>query len=188
MCWKMPTGFITASVQPRAPRGAYPLENALGHGDEIGLDVEVLEAEPFARPAEAADHLVEDEEDAVAGADVADDGPVLLGGRVGPEGLLDGLADHGRDLFGVLELDDPLDVAGAEEVAGRVGEVEGAAVAVGRLDETVRAPGAPSSAAWEGRCRGGRGRRPWPRDRRPVGRSPCTVSSPLGSTGGAWPV
>ena len=115
--------------------GHVAARDPLGHGDEIGLDVEVLEAEPFARPAEAADHLVDDEEDAVAGADLADDAPVLLGGGVGSEGLLDGLADHGRDLFGVLELDDPLDVAGAGEVAGRVGEVERAAVAVGRLDE-----------------------------------------------------
>ena len=85
--------------------------------------------------SEAGDDLVDDEENAVPVADLPDDRPVFPRRGADAEGLLDRLADEGHDLARVLELDESLDVPGAGEVARRVGEVQGAPVAVRRLGE-----------------------------------------------------
>ena len=44
---------------------------ALGHGQQVGRHAEVLRGERRAEPPQARDHLVEDEQDAVAVADLA---------------------------------------------------------------------------------------------------------------------
>src|SRR2546426_11969475 len=52
---------------------------ALGHGHDVGRDAEALRRERLARAAEAADHLVEYEQDAVLVADLAYALQVALG-------------------------------------------------------------------------------------------------------------
>ena len=72
--------------------------DALGEGHEIGLDAVVLRAEPLAEPAEAGDHLVGDQQDAVLVADALDLRPVGVRRDDHAAGALHRLADEGRDV------------------------------------------------------------------------------------------
>ena len=53
------------------PSGGVAGGDALREGDHVGLEAVPDRAEPLAEPAEAADHLVRDEQDAVPVADLA---------------------------------------------------------------------------------------------------------------------
>ena len=57
--------------------GADPLRA----GDQVGREAVALAAEPAPEPAEAADHLVRDEQDVALAADALDLGPVAVGRR-----------------------------------------------------------------------------------------------------------
>src|SRR3546814_793441 len=59
----------------------------------------MLEPEPLAEPAEAADHVVADQQDTVFAADRLDPGPIALGRDDHAAGALHRLADAGRDLL-----------------------------------------------------------------------------------------
>src|SRR3546814_13845260 len=59
----------------------------------------MLEPEPLAEPAEAADHVVADQQDTVCAADRLDPGPIALGRDDHAAGALHRLADEGRDLL-----------------------------------------------------------------------------------------
>src|SRR3546814_2577361 len=59
----------------------------------------MLEPEPLAEPAEAADHVVADQQDTVFAADRLDPGPIALGRDDHAAGALHRLADEGRDLL-----------------------------------------------------------------------------------------
>ena len=65
--------------------------------DQVRADVVAVGGEPGADAAEAGDHLVGDEQDAVAVADRADALEVAGGRRERAAGVLDGLHDHQRD-------------------------------------------------------------------------------------------
>ena len=79
--------------------------DALGERDDVGADVVALGAEPVPEPAEAADHLVGDQEDAVLVADLADAAAVALRRRERAARVLDGLDEHRGDGLGRLLLD-----------------------------------------------------------------------------------
>ena len=109
--------------------------DALGRGQDVGLDVEVLDAEPLAGPAPAGHDLVDDQQDAVLVAELAQALHVALrrdDDAVGPHDRLhdDGghalgvvvhelFLEHGQGLLPALLL-----VLGAERVAVGVGAEE----------------------------------------------------------------
>ena len=106
----------------------------LGDGDDVGLVVVALAAEPVAEPAPGADHLVGDQQYVVAVADLAHPLEVAVLRRDAAAGVLERLEDHRGDRVGVL-VDDPLlDLVGRPErmpiggpaVAVRVGHLAAA--------------------------------------------------------------
>ena len=109
----------------------------LGHGDDVGLVPVADGAEVLAQPAEGADHLVGDEQHAVAVTDLADPCEVPRRRREAPAGVLDRLQVHRGDGLGPLALDGPADLVGRpaperhQVVAVDRGTVE---VGVGHLD------------------------------------------------------
>ena len=75
----------------------------LGEAEQVGRDALVLAREHPARAAEAGGHLVEDQEHAVAVAELADRAQVARRVNEHPGRALDErLHDHGRDLAAVL--------------------------------------------------------------------------------------
>ncbi len=55
-----------------------PAADPLREGQDVRLDVELLDAEPRSETPESGDHLVRDEKDAVSVTDLADSGEVAL--------------------------------------------------------------------------------------------------------------
>ena len=84
--------------------------DALGEGHQVGHHVEVVDGEPLAGPAEAGHHLVGDEHDAVAVADLPDPGHVTGWGDHDARGARHRLEDDGRDRVRPLVLDQPIQV------------------------------------------------------------------------------
>ena len=77
--------------------------DALGEAEEVGRDAFVLAGEHPPRAAEAGGHLVEDQQHAVAVAELADLAQVALGMDQDAGGALhERLHDHGGDLALVL--------------------------------------------------------------------------------------
>ena len=83
--------------------------------DDVRHVVVALAAEVVAEPAPGADHLVGDQQHAVAVADLAHALPVALLRREAAAGVLDRLEDHRRDGLGALEEDPLLDRVGRPE-------------------------------------------------------------------------
>ena len=122
--------------------------DALGGGEDVGLDAPVVDGEPFAGAAPAAHDLVGDEEDVVLVAEGADFGEPLGGRDEDAVGSDDGLDDEGGDV--VLVLDHVFEVVGAGDAAGGVGVLDGALVAVdfgGEDDAAILAGGLHGPAA-----------------------------------------
>ena len=65
-----------------------------------------------AEAAETADHLVEDQEDAVPVADLPQPLEIALRRQDHPGGAGERLHDHRRDRVGAVQLDDPLQIVG----------------------------------------------------------------------------
>ena len=107
-------------VGPRPARAdRHAVAERLGHGHDVGPDVEVLEAEPAAGPAEAGLHLVDHEQQAPLVAQAPHALEVVGVGRVDPALALHGLEQHRRHrrVDGGLEL--------VEVVPGHVAEALG---------------------------------------------------------------
>ena len=105
---------------------------ALGHRDHVRRHAEVLRAERGAEATEAGDDLVEDQQDAVPGADLAQPLQVALGRDQHPSRPRDRLDDHRGDVAGVVQRDQAL------ELLGEVGAVLGLAADIGVPGEVVR--------------------------------------------------
>ena len=116
-------------------QGHITRRDPLGHRYEVRLNVKVFDAKPFPGPSKTADHLIDDEGYSIPVADPPDDFPVLFWRGIGPESLLDGFSDEGRDLFRVLKFDGSLNIPCAGDVTLRIGEMEGTALAVRRINE-----------------------------------------------------
>ena len=107
---------------------------ALGGGDDVGREAEPLAAPPAAGPAEAADHLVGDQQHVVLAADALDLLPVALRRHDHAARTLDRLADERGDVVGP-ELEDALFQAARGLLAmGLRREVAAMRIPVGRLD------------------------------------------------------
>src|SRR5262249_28489374 len=113
----------------RAQRG--PIADPLGHRDQVGRDAPVLEA-PEGRPgpAESGLDLIRDAEPAVSADDLVDDLEVFARRHDGPADPLDRLGDEAGHLAGSLVADQVRDVPRTFDVAARILQAEGAAVAV----------------------------------------------------------
>ncbi len=92
-----------------------PVGDGLRHGDDVGPDSRVLEAEPGAGPGESGLDLVEDQQDPALVAQLPHPPQVVVGGRVDPSLALDRLEKDRTHLGteGPLELVEivPRDVA-----------------------------------------------------------------------------
>ncbi len=82
--------------------------DALGEGDQVGLDAKVLRGERRAEPAPAGDHLVEHQQDAVLRADVAQPREIALRRHQHPARGRDRVDHHRGDVGGVVQRDDAL--------------------------------------------------------------------------------
>ena len=124
--------------QQRAERRV-AARQALRARDQVGLVAVALAAEPLAEPAEAADHLVGDLQDAVGVADLAHAAVVLRMRRERAARVLDGLHDHHGDGLGPLLLDRLGDLVGAREraLAGLRAVLAAVAVRVGDVADAV---------------------------------------------------
>ncbi|MNQ47493.1 hypothetical protein D3C85_613380 [compost metagenome] len=80
---------------------------ALGDRHQVRFQAVVLAAEPLAGAPEAADHLVDDEQDGVFGEDLAHLRPVAVRRDDHPAGALDRLGDEGGDIL-LADLEDLL--------------------------------------------------------------------------------
>ena len=116
--------------------------DALGHRHQVGRHAEALRGERLAGAAEAADHLVEHEQDAVRVADLAQALQVALrrhqaAGRAG-----DRLDEAGGDVLGAVEIDEAHQVLGQLDAvrafaAARRGFPSGACGACARCPGSV---------------------------------------------------
>ena len=102
----------------------------LRHRDDVRDDVPVLAREPAAGPAEARHHLVEDEQDPVAVAHLADRLEVAVRRRDDAVRPGHGLQEHRGDGLRPLVLEDLLEVRRARADRARIGMPGGAAVRV----------------------------------------------------------
>src|SRR5262249_58244623 len=107
----------------------------------MGRDVPDLTAEPPAGPAEPGDHLVEDQQDVIAVAELAQATQVAVRGRHEAAETGHRLDHDRRNRPRPLANDGLLDGVRAGEGAGIAVEAERAAVAIGveRLDQTPTA-------------------------------------------------
>jgi hypothetical protein len=103
--------------------------DAFGGDEDVGLDVPVVDGEPFAGAAPAGHDFVGDEEDVAAVADFAEAREVFGWWDEDAVGADDGFDEDGG--YVVLVFDHVFEIVGAGDVAGGVGVFDGAVVAVG---------------------------------------------------------
>jgi TetR/AcrR family transcriptional regulator len=108
--------------------------DALRRHHDVGHDVEVIRREGRAEPAEARDDLVEDEQDAVLVADLAQPLEVALRRHEHAGRARHRLDDEGGDGRGIVQRDDAL------ELVGELGAVLGQAAGEGVAGGIVRVP------------------------------------------------
>ena len=157
--------------------------DALGGRDHVGLIAVAFAAEPVPEPAPRADHLVGDQQHAVAVADLAHALEVAVLGHEAAAAVLDRLEDHRRDRLGALELDRLLD---------RVGRPQRIAPLLPAVGVGVRRRGSPPGRErLERRRAAGSGRSPSAppsrrRGRRACARSACGGRAPRARGGRPW--
>ena len=105
-------GLVDAVPDGHRPHGLGPVGERLGHGHDVGNDAEGLGGEGMAQASEAADHLVEDEQNSVLVADLAEPLEIPLGRHQAARGAGDGLDEAGGDGGGPVHLAEPLQIVG----------------------------------------------------------------------------
>ena len=113
--------------------------HALGEGDHVGDDAVALGGEGVAEPAEAGDDLVEDQQDAVLVADLAQALEIALGRRQHAGRARHRLDDDGGDRRGVVQRDDALEIVGEMRAIVRLALGEGLLLAVIGVRQVVDA-------------------------------------------------
>ena len=113
--------------------------DALGGGDDVGRDAEIVRGERRAETAEAGDDLVEDQQNAVLGADLAQLLQIALrrdqhAGRAGHR-----LDDDRGDGRGVMQRDDALQLVGEFRAMLRLAAREGVLRQIVRVRHVVDA-------------------------------------------------
>ncbi|KAG1542023.1 hypothetical protein G6F50_014155 [Rhizopus delemar] len=104
---------------------------ALGAGDDVWLDAEEGRREGAVDAPERADHLIENQQDAVLGRDLAQLFQVALGRDQHARGAGHRFDDDGGDGGGVMQRDD------AFQLVGQVGAPGGLALGVGVLFQVM---------------------------------------------------
>ncbi len=105
-------GVVDLAAHDHAAHRHHAVREPLGAGDDIRRDVELLCGERRSRAAEARDHLVEDQQDAVLRAQLAQPLQVAFRRQQHAGRARDRLDDHGRDRRGVVQPDQPLQLVG----------------------------------------------------------------------------
>ena len=96
----VPDRLVDPAPKCDTPQREVTAGDPLGEGDQVRVDVPVLHPEPASGASEAGDHLVQDQQQAVAIANLPQEAEVLRGRHQDPTGSLDGLGDHGGDGLG----------------------------------------------------------------------------------------
>ncbi len=114
------------------PHGDSAVGQPLGASDHVGDDIELLCGEGGAEATETGDHLVKNQQDAVLGTDLAQPLEVAFGRHQHAGTASDGLDDHRRDIAGIVQKDDLLQLVGQRHILlgqpfgeGVLGDVEG---------------------------------------------------------------
>ncbi len=104
----------------------------LGAGDHVGDDIELLGGEGGAEATETGDHLVKNQQDTVLGADLPQPLEVAFGRHQHAGTAGDGLDNHRRDIAGIVQKDDLLQLVGQRHILlgqpfgeGILGDIEG---------------------------------------------------------------
>ena len=108
---------------------------SLAGGDDIGDNSPVFDAKIATGAAVAGDNLVDDHQDIVAVADLAQGREIVgWGHQAATRGARDGFGDKGGDIFAALLFDHALQLLGAGEGAGGLVFAVGAVVGIGKGD------------------------------------------------------
>ena len=117
--------------------GSVAGSDALSHRDDVGLDVEVLVAEPLAGTAKAANDFVDDQEQFVLVADLADGFIVASRGNEDAAASGHRFHDHGAEFVRTHGQDDFFKLLGhLHTEVGAIAELGAVDVAVGEFIET----------------------------------------------------
>src|SRR4029077_16763017 len=103
---------VDAFARDDAAHGHGTGGDALGEGDHVGRYAVTLGGEGVAEPAEAGDHLVEDQQNAVAVADRAQPFQIAFGRRQHAGGAGHRLDDDRGDGGSVVQRDDAFEIVG----------------------------------------------------------------------------
>ena len=101
---------VDGVVDRHPAQGHVARRHALGEGDQVGHDVEIVDGEPFSGASEAGHHLVGDEHDAVAITDLPHPGHVPGRGDHDARGSRHRLQDDRGDRRRALVGDEALEV------------------------------------------------------------------------------
>ena len=101
--------------------------DALGRGDDVRRDAEIIGAERRAEAAEGGDDLIEDEQDVVLGADRGEALEIALWRDQHAGGARHRLDDHRGDGRGVVQRDEALQIVGKLGAMLRLAAAEGVA-------------------------------------------------------------
>ena len=112
---------------------------ALGAGDDVGHHVEFLRGEGRAGAAEAGDHFVEDQQQAVFVADLAQAFQISLRWQYHARGARDGLDDHSSDGGCIVQRYQPLELIGEFRAVRGQAAREGVAFEVMRVRQVIDA-------------------------------------------------
>ena len=123
-------GLVQILAHHHAAERLHAVADLLGEIEQVGLHAEGLGAGPGAAAAEAGDHLVEDQQDVVLGADLAQALQIAHGRHHHAARAGEGLDDDGGDVAGVVQADQVEQFVGQRVVARRHAADEAAA---GRL-------------------------------------------------------
>ena len=112
--------------------------NALGEGDEIGRDAEILARKRLAQAAEAGNHLVEYQQDAVLVANLAQALQIALRRDQHAARTRHRLDDHRGDVGGIVQRDDALlQLVGELGARGRLAARKCAARRIVRVAQVI---------------------------------------------------
>ena len=121
---------INSFARDDAAHGHRAGGDALGEGDHVGRHAVTLGGERVAEPAEAGDHFVEDQQNAVAVADRAQAFQVAFGRRQHAGRAGHRLDDDGGDGGSVMQRDQAFEIVGQMRAPVRLAFGEGLVLAV----------------------------------------------------------
>mmetsp|Transcript_8222 Transcript_8222/g.23399 ORF Transcript_8222/g.23399 Transcript_8222/m.23399 type:complete len:293 (-) Transcript_8222:291-1169(-) len=154
-CGAAHDGVVDVLLRDDGAGGHHCRREALGRRDDVRGDAEVVHGKRSAEAAERGDDLVQDEQNAMVVADLAEPLQVALGGHEDPGRARHGLHDDRRDVGGAVQRDEVQELIG--EVRAFLGltdrerlllDVEGALKVIHGGDERARelGPVAPDAA------------------------------------------